>query len=120
MTRRQAGRQALSEEEVEPPQTALQTYALHRQGLSVAEIARQRNLVTNTIESHLVHCAQAGLAVDVSKLVSITDRAQIEDAIAKHGTEKLKPIHDSLPESITYKMIRFVIADRWRLTEAAP
>jgi ATP-dependent DNA helicase RecQ len=113
------GRQVSASEEVEPPQTALQTYALHRQGLSVAEIARQRNLVTNTIESHLVDCVRAGLAVDVSKLVSTTDRAQIEDALAKHDTEKLKPIHDSLPESITYNMIRFVIADRLRLKKTA-
>ena len=93
------------------PQTALQTYTLFRNGHSVEEIATQRNLVTKTIEGHLIECMSAGLAVDITKLVSESDRAQIEKAIAEHGTEKLKPIHESLPESITYNMIRFVVAE---------
>jgi ATP-dependent DNA helicase RecQ len=97
-----------------PPKTAFQTLALHSQGLSVAEIAKQRGLVPNTIESHLVDCLGAGLPVDVSKLVSPESRKQIEEAIETHGAEKLKPIHDSLPESITYNEIRFVVADRLR------
>src|SRR6266536_665610 len=101
----------VAEEAAGPPQTALQTLALHCQGFSVEEIARQRNLVTNTIESHLVDCIRAGLPVDVSKLVAPADRALIEKAIAEHGAEKLKPIHDSLPETITYNMIRFVLAE---------
>jgi ATP-dependent DNA helicase RecQ len=94
------------------PPTALQTYNLFRNGCSVADIASQRNLVTNTIEGHLIECMGAGLAVDISKLVAETDRAQIEKSIAEHGLEKLKPIHDSLPESITYNMIRFVVAEK--------
>ncbi|MEK6279608.1 MAG: RecQ family ATP-dependent DNA helicase [Acidobacteriota bacterium] len=97
-----------------PATTAFQTLALHRQGLSVEEIARQRNLVPNTIEGHLVECLLAGLPVDVSRLVSTDARKQIEAAIGEHGTEKLKPIHDSLPENITYNQIRFVVADRRR------
>lgn len=93
------------------PQTALQTYNLFRNGHSVEEIARQRSLVTNTIEGHLVECINSGLPVDIAKLVSASDRAQIEKAIAEHGSEKLKPIRESLPESITYNMIRFVISE---------
>ncbi len=70
--------------------------------------------MTNTIENHLVECLVAGLAVDVSQFVSSEDRRQIDKAIEQHGTEKLKPIHDSLPESITYNQIRFVVAERLR------
>ncbi|MGH9971155.1 MAG: RecQ family ATP-dependent DNA helicase [Pyrinomonadaceae bacterium] len=102
-----------------PPKIAWQTYALFRQGLSVAEIAGQRNLATNTIESHLIDCLRAGSLLDVDRLVSLADRAQIEKAIEEHGMERLKPIHDSLPESITYNMIRFVIADRQHLQKTA-
>jgi ATP-dependent DNA helicase RecQ len=100
------------EEEPLLPNTALQTYTLFRNGHSVEEIASQRNLVTKTIEGHLIECIAAGLPVDVSKLVSDSDRAQIEKAIAAHGTEKLKPIRGALPESITYNTIRFVVALR--------
>lgn len=106
------------EEEPLLPNTALQTYTLFRNGHSVEEIATERNLVTNTIEGHLTECITAGLPVDISKLVSDSDRIQIEKAIAEHGTEKLKPIRESLPESITYNMIRFVVAKQ-RVMKAA-
>jgi ATP-dependent DNA helicase RecQ len=107
-----------AKDETEPllPPTALQTFALFRNGQSVADIAAQRELVINTIEGHLVACIAAGLPVDLTKLVSDSDRTQIENAIAEHGTEKLKPIRESLPESITYNMIRFVV-ERQRMVK---
>jgi ATP-dependent DNA helicase RecQ len=109
-----------AEDDTEPllPHTALQTYTLFRNGHSVQEIASQRELVTNTIEGHLAECIAAGLPVDLTKLVSDSDRVQIEQAIAAHGTEKLKPIRESLPESISYNMIRFVV-ERHRLMKTA-
>ncbi|MFN2499958.1 MAG: RecQ family ATP-dependent DNA helicase [Pyrinomonadaceae bacterium] len=106
------------EEEPLLPRTALQTYTLFRNGQSVEEIATQRNLVTKTVESHLVDCISAGLTVDISIFVSDSDRIQIESAIAEHGTGKLKPIRDSLPKNITYNMIRFVVAQH-RVAKAA-
>ena len=101
-----------AEDEAEPllPPTASQTYTLFRNGYSVADIAKQRELVANTIEGHLTECIAAGLPVDLTRLVSDSDRVQIEKAIAEHGTEKLKPIREALPESITYNMIRFVVS----------
>jgi ATP-dependent DNA helicase RecQ len=98
------------EEERLLPNTALVTYNLFRNGYSVEEIASQRSLVANTIEGHLVECIGAGLPVEISRIVSDSDQAEIEEAIVKHGTAKLKPIRESLPESITYNMIRFVVA----------
>jgi ATP-dependent DNA helicase RecQ len=59
----------------------------------------------------------AGLTVDISIFVSDSDRTQIENAIAEHGTDKLKPIRESLPESITYNMIRFVVAEHRQLSK---
>jgi ATP-dependent DNA helicase RecQ len=95
------------------PQTALQTYTLFSNGHSVEEIALQRSLVTSTIEGHLIECLSAGLAVDVSRLVSDSDRSQIEKAISERGLDQgFKAIRESLPESITYNMIRFVVAAR--------
>ncbi len=109
------GHAVSSDEDGAPPPTAFQTLSLHRQGLSVADIATQRNLVANTIESHLAECLRAGLPVDISKLVSPEARKQIEQAIDQHGTEKLKPIRESLPENITYNQIRFVVAEQLRI-----
>ena len=93
--------------------TASQTYQLFCDGQTVEQIARQRSLVVTTIEGHLIECLETGLAVDVSRLVSETDRAEIESCIAAHGLEGgLKPIRESLPESISYNMIRFVVATK--------
>jgi ATP-dependent DNA helicase RecQ len=108
---------AKDEDESLLPATALQTFTLFRNGHTVADIAQQRELVVNTIEGHLVECIAAGLPVDLTKLVSDSSRIQIEKAIAEHGTEKLKPIRESLPESITYNMIRLVVA-RQRLMKS--
>jgi ATP-dependent DNA helicase RecQ len=98
------------EEQLLPP-TALQTFTLFSNGHSVEEIARQRSLVVSTIEGHLLECLDAGFVVDISRLVSDAQRKQIEKAISSHGLEGgFKPIRESLPESITYNMIRFVVA----------
>ena len=59
------------------PSTALQTYTLFRNGQSVAEIAAQRNLVTKTIEGHLIECIAAGLAVDITNSSPIPNANQI-------------------------------------------
>jgi ATP-dependent DNA helicase RecQ len=111
--------EGLVKDEEEPllPSTALQTYTLFRNGHSVEEIAIQRNLVTKTIEGHLIECIAAGLPVDISKLVSDSDRTQIEKAIAAQGADKLKPIREALPENITYNMIRFVVAKHRQLSK---
>lgn len=99
-------------EEGPPPSTAMQSYALFCQGLSVDEIAAQRKLVKSTIEAHLLDCMQTGFAVDTARLVSEADRLLIEEAMAAQGPVKFKILLESLPEGITYNMIRFVVASR--------
>ncbi len=89
----------------------METYGLYQQGLSIQEIARQRNCTTGTVEGHLIDCVRAGYAIDTAQFVSESNRALIEAAIAEHGTAKLKPLHDSLPETISYNMIRFIVAE---------
>lgn len=94
-----------------PSKTIMETYALYRRGISIEDIASQRNCTTRTIEGHLADGVRAGLDIDVSQFVTDGERAQIEKAVAEHGADKLRPIRDALPESITYTMIRFVIAE---------
>ena len=94
--------------------TAMETYALLRQGLSLAEIAKRRDCTMRTVEGHLADCIRSGLDVDLSRFVSQNERAQIEKVIATHGAERLKPLRDALPETISYSKIHFVIADLQR------
>jgi ATP-dependent DNA helicase RecQ len=107
------GKSEKDDEEPLLPATALQTFTLFSNGCSVEEIAQQRGLVTNTVEGHLIECLSAGLAVDLCRLVSDSHRSQIEKAISERGLDQgFKAIRESLPESITYNMIRFVVAAR--------
>ncbi|MDT5296074.1 MAG: ATP-dependent helicase RecQ, partial [Acidobacteriota bacterium] len=94
--------------------TVDETYALYEQGLTVEEICAQRGLTEITVEKHLADCILEGRAFDVSAHVSDDARAQIEEAVARLGTERLKPLRESLPRHITYRMIRFVVADLQR------
>lgn len=97
-----------------PTRTMMETYAFYQQGLSIEEIARRRNCIIGTVEGHLIDCVRAGYAIDTAQFVSESNRALIEAAIAEHGTAKLKPLHDSLPETISYNMIRFIVAEHLR------
>ncbi|HKR00747.1 MAG TPA: RecQ family ATP-dependent DNA helicase, partial [Pyrinomonadaceae bacterium] len=91
--------------------TVDETYALYNEGLSIEEICERRGLTEITVEKHLADCITMGRPFDISRHVSITDRALIEKAIEQLGTELLRPLRDALPPHINYRMIRFVAAD---------
>src|SRR5215204_1808543 len=57
---------------------------------------------------------------DVAQFVSAEDRAHVESAAARLGTERLKPLREALPRHITYRMIRFVVADLQRAAGLGP
>jgi RecQ family ATP-dependent DNA helicase len=100
--------------------TVDETYALYEQGLTVEEICAQRGLTEITVEGHLAACILEGRPFDISRHVSTEARAQIEAAAARLGTERLKPLRESLPRHITYRMIRFVVADLQRAAGLGP
>jgi ATP-dependent DNA helicase RecQ len=94
--------------------TVDETYNLYCEGLSVEEISRRRELTEITIEKHLADCIMQGRPFDISQHVTAEDRALIEMAVDRLGTELLKPLRDALPAHISYRMIRFVVADMQR------
>jgi RecQ family ATP-dependent DNA helicase len=100
--------------------TVDETYALYEQGLTVEEICAQRGLTEITVEGHLADCILRGRPFDVSQFVSAEDRAHVERAAASLGTERLKPLREALPRHITYRMIRFVVADLQRAAGLGP
>ena len=70
-----------------------------------------RGLTEFTVEKHLADCIVEGRPFDLSQHVSAEDRALIEEAAARLGTERLKPLREALPHRVNYRMIRFVLAD---------
>ncbi|MCA1850427.1 MAG: helix-turn-helix domain-containing protein, partial [Acidobacteria bacterium] len=94
--------------------TVDETYELYCAGLSIEEIGERRGLTEITIEKHLADCIAEGRPFDLSRHVPAADRELIEVAVDQLGTERLKPLREALPARISYRMIRFVVADLQR------
>jgi len=103
--------------ETKQTSTINETYALYQEGLSIEEISERRGLTEITVEKHLADCILENRPFDVSRHVSEEDRAMVELAVDQLGTERLKPLRDALPKHITYRIIRFVVADMQRAAQ---
>ena len=86
------------------------TYDCYNQGLSLQEIADERNFTTGTIIKHLERCESDGQTVQWSRFIDDPMKeSKILEAIARVGLEKLRPIKEELPEDISYDDIKLVI-----------
>ncbi|MGJ7921232.1 DNA helicase RecQ [Neobacillus sp. LXY-4] len=94
------------QKDAEAPPSHLVSYELHRSGMSIAEIAKDRELSQITIQSHLIKSGEEGHLIDWDKELPAEYRPLIEAAIETAGTEKLKPIKEQLPDEVTYFMLR--------------
>jgi ATP-dependent DNA helicase RecQ len=99
--------------------TVDETYAFYEAGMTIEEISRERAIAEMTVEKHLADCILAGRPFDISRHVNAQDRALIEEAVRRLGGERLKPLRDALPRHVSYRMIRFVVADLQRAAVAA-
>lgn len=100
-------RKEKSPEEKTP--TNILSFNLFKEGKSVPEIARERNMAISTIEGHLASFVATG-EIDISKMVSEEKQLLIKEAISIHGRLSTKILKDNLPEEITYGEIRMVMA----------
>ncbi|WP_028400539.1 DNA helicase RecQ [Ectobacillus panaciterrae] len=87
----------------------LVTYELYKQGYSLQEIAKERDLSLITIENHILQCGSEGLEVIWEKIIVPQYEAAIEEVIAQIGSERLKPIKEQLSDEVSYFMIKAVI-----------
>ncbi|NES97983.1 MAG: DNA helicase RecQ, partial [Desertifilum sp. SIO1I2] len=96
------------------PDTRLTTWELFEQGLSVEEIASQRQLKPTTIQGHLAELIEKGKPIDLNPLVSPEHQALILQAVRETGvSEGIKPIYEYLDGKIDYGEIRLFLA-WWR------
>lgn len=90
--------------------TQLLTLELLEKGLSIEEIAEQRQLNSSTIYGHLQTLHEAGKAISLDQYITpeeIQQVVQAKDEVAKETDEvKLKPIFDHLNEQVPYWKIR--------------
>ncbi|WP_312811502.1 DNA helicase RecQ [Sedimentibacter sp.] len=85
------------------------SYNLYKEGKSIAEISKIRNLNSQTIEGHLIDCAKLGYEINFYDFISTEHEEMIVQKYIELNTDKLKPIKESLPPEITYTEIKFVL-----------
>ncbi|HUR66079.1 MAG TPA: helix-turn-helix domain-containing protein, partial [Chitinophagaceae bacterium] len=90
-------------------QSHSETFRLFREGRSVSEIAKERNLATSTIEGHLAKLVSLG-EIEVSKLVSREKIVLIESALEGVDGTSITPIKQKLNDDISFGEIRLVMA----------
>lgn len=89
--------------------TKIISYNLYRDGKSIEEIAKIRNLTRQTIENHLLKCYENNLEIDLEKDIHTEYKEAIYEAIRANGTKKLRPLKDILPDKVSYLDIRYYI-----------
>jgi ATP-dependent DNA helicase RecQ len=90
------------------PSTRQLTLDLYRQGRSIEEIAKARNLKASTIISHLAELIEAGETIDVEHFIQPGHYEIIVDTLQREGDEVLKPIKDILGDEYSYDEIKLV------------
>ena len=91
--------------------TVSETHALYKNGLSIEEIAKKRELKIGTIATHIssLFVQKRIPFADLNKFVSPERIEIIKNAFAEIGsTEALRPIKDLLGDDFSYEEIRLV------------
>ena len=89
--------------------TVAETLALHRRGLAPAQIAQARGLSVRTVVEHLARLIASG-EVELESVVAAEVIARVRAVAQEIGTERLAPIKERLPDTISYEEIRCVVA----------
>lgn len=90
--------------------TKVTTFKLYKQGHSIKEIAKERDLNQQTIVRHLAHYVAKGMLA-VEEFVPEAKADAIREAVESLGSPKgLAAIKEACPEGVTYQDIVLVIA----------
>lgn len=90
--------------------TRVITYNLYqKEGKSISEIAKIRDLKVRTIEQHLLDCYEKNMEIDLEKDVNCNFEKEIYEAIKNWNGEKLRDLKDLLPEEVSYFDINYYL-----------
>ncbi len=98
-------------------ETYTETYSLYQLGLSVADIARERNLSESTIYGHLTRLYEDGYTVDLKQFVSDYEYSEITKAAEELQIgrgESVKPLFEILNEKYDYNKLRIGLSMMWK------
>jgi ATP-dependent DNA helicase RecQ len=82
---------------------------MHRQGISIKDIAEQRQMSTTTIAGHLAQFVETG-ELKVEDFVSRPKIDLLRGLIDQHGYMSLRVIKENAGDEVSYEDIKFVVA----------
>lgn len=86
-----------------------ESFRLHKEGKTVSEIAKERNLAVSTIEGHLAKFVADG-SIDICDLVSKEKYGLIEAALKDFDGTSANPVKSKLGNDVSYGEIKLVMA----------
>lgn len=92
------------------------TLKMYREGMSVDEISRQRNLAKGTIEGHLARFVETG-EVDVSAFLKEDERHKLDEYIVLHPQASSSEIFNAFDSKYSYTQIRAAAAYRKKVEQ---
>jgi hypothetical protein len=89
--------------------THAESFRMYKEGKTIAEIAKERNLAASTIETHLTRFVRWG-DIKIEDLVSREKLVLIEKALTDFKGSSITPVKQQLGDEISFGEIRLVMA----------
>jgi len=90
--------------------TEQESFELLKQGLSIEQVARKRNLSPSTIIAHVEQLIIAGENIILDRFVSAEKQRVIRKVLLELGLDRLSPVKEKLGAGYSYDEIRLVRA----------
>jgi len=87
------------------------SYDMFRSGKRVTEIAKERDLVASTIESHLAEFIEKG-ELEVLEILDEEKVAEIKKALKEYYRDSITPVKKALGKDVSFGEIRMVMASK--------
>ena len=92
------------------PSTAQHTLDLHREGLTIEEIATQRGFKARTIAEHLARLVEQGEIESIRAWVSDAELARVRRLTEGRPVTALRPLYEALDGSLSYDQLQIARA----------
>jgi len=102
-------KKATREKKPPKPDTRAESFRLYREGLTVAEIAKERNLNIQTIEGHLCRFIAKG-EIAIESLVQQEKLLKLLPAVEAFTGESIVPLKEALGPDFSFSEIRMGLA----------
>jgi len=99
-----------AKDQIAKQDTVKETIKYFREGKSIEQIAKERNLVISTIESHFARAIKQNLII-IDEVMPMDEIKKISEYFPKQSDElRLASIKENAPPEITYGKLRMVLA----------